>query len=111
MPNSYAPYDGTNATGICDVLIYQARGDTAADSIIEGANSTVSGIIYAPSAALTVSGGATISSAIVNGVQQTLAFVADTASLTGSGTININVASNDTVLNTGTNVKKILLVN
>jgi Flp pilus assembly protein TadG len=99
VPNaSYAPYDGTNGKGICDVLIYQQRGDSTADNITEGATTTLTGIIYAPSAALSISGGATISSAISNGNPQTLALIQNTLSMTGSGTLNISVAPNDPYL-------------
>jgi Flp pilus assembly protein TadG len=99
VPNaSYAPYDGTNGEGICDVLIYQARGDSTADTVSEGATTTLTGIIYAPSASLTISGGATISSSISNGNPQTLALIQDTLTMTGSGTLNISVAPNDPYL-------------
>jgi hypothetical protein len=113
VPNaSYAPYDGTNGEGICDVLIYQQRGDSTADNITEGATTTLTGIIYAPSASLSISGGATISSSISNGNPQTLALIQNTLTMTGSGTLNISVAPNDPYLsNTIAPTTSILLTN
>ena len=111
LPNAYAPYDGTNGEGICGVLIYQARTDTAADNIIEGATSTVTGIIYAPGSAVAVSGGATISAAATNGAAGTLAFIQSTFSLTGSGAINVSAASGAAVGGTTTTTTESLLVN
>jgi Flp pilus assembly protein TadG len=113
VPNaSYAPYDGTNGEGICDVLIYQARGDSTADNVSEGANTTLTGIIYAPSAALSITGGATISSSISNGNPQTLALIQDTLTMTGSGTLNISVSSTDPYLGAATApTKGIILTN
>ena len=113
LPNAYAPYDGTNAEGICGVLIYQARGDTAADNIIEGATSTITGIIYARDAAVAVSGGASISAAVSNGAAGTLAFIQSTFSLTGSGAINVSAASGSAVGTTTTTTTKTqaLLIN
>jgi len=82
-----APYDGTDGEGICGILIYQARTDTAADTIDEGATSTITGSIYAPDAALTVSGGATLNLTSSNGSYPALeqTSIADS----GSGTINL----------------------
>ena len=111
LPNGYAPYDGTNGEGICGVLIYQARTDTAADNIIEGATSTITGIIYAPGAAIAVSGGATISAAATNGAAGTLAFIQSTFSLTGSGTINVSAGSSGAVGGTTTTTTQALLIN
>lgn len=110
-PNAYAPYDGTGGEGICGVLIYQARGDTAADAITEGATSTITGILYAPSASLAVSGGATISAATSNGAAGTLAFIQSTFSLTGSGTINVSAANGSGVGSSTTTTTQSLLVN
>ncbi|MDR3520701.1 MAG: pilus assembly protein TadG-related protein [Acidocella sp.] len=53
---SNSPYDGTDGEGICGIVIYQERGDTAADTVNEGASGTFNGGIYAPNAPLTVSG-------------------------------------------------------
>ncbi len=53
---SNAPYDGTNGEGICGVLIYQARNDTAEDYIVTNTTGHITGIIYAPNAALSLSG-------------------------------------------------------
>ncbi len=111
LPNGYAPYDGTNGQGICGVLIYQARSDTAADNIIQGATSTITGIIYAPGAAVAVSGGATISAAATNGAAGTLAFIQSTFSLTGSGTINVSAGSSGAIGGTTTTTMQSLLIN
>jgi Flp pilus assembly protein TadG len=55
--NGNTPYDGTDGEGICNVVIYQARGDTTTDYEDEGASTTFGGAIYAPSAGLVVGGG------------------------------------------------------
>ncbi len=110
-PNSYAPYDGTGGQGICGVLIYQQRGDTTADNIVEGANSTITGTIYARDAALNVSGGASISSSVVNGVSQGLAFIQNTLSLTGSGTINVSATPGSGSSTPTTNASQSYLIN
>lgn len=111
LPNAYAPYDGTNGEGICGILIYQAHGDTTADVISEGANSTITGIIYARDAALSISGGATLSSAVTSGTAGTLALIQSTLSLTGSGTLNLNVASGSALAPTLTTTYVPLLTN
>jgi Flp pilus assembly protein TadG len=90
LPNAYAPYDGTNAEGICGVLIYQQRSDTTADNIIEGATTTITGTIYAPSANLTISGGASIASTVSGGVSQGLSFIINSLSVTGSGSLTVS---------------------
>jgi hypothetical protein len=82
-----APYDGTNGEGICGILIYQARTDTAGDTIDEGATSTVTGSIYAPDAALTVSGGATLNITSDNASDPALEQTGINDS--GSGTVNL----------------------
>jgi Flp pilus assembly protein TadG len=87
------PYDGTNGQGICGVLIYQARADTKANTINEGAQTTINGYVYAPSAALTVSGGATIapsgytSQSNPASITGALSIIAQSVTLNGSGTI------------------------
>jgi Flp pilus assembly protein TadG len=50
------PYDGTNGEGICGVIIYQARNDTAEDYISEGTSTVFNGTIYAPDAELDLYG-------------------------------------------------------
>jgi hypothetical protein len=100
-----APYDGTDGEGICGVLIYQARGDTTADAIDEGANATVNGIIYALNAPLSVSGGANYS-ASANG---TLAIIASSVSDTGSGRITLSASSTSGLGGAGTT--SVVLVN
>jgi hypothetical protein len=82
-PASYpesAYTDGTDGQGICGVLIYQARTDTTADAVNEGANTTMTGIIYAAGGALTVSGGATITS---SNTSDTFTLIVNTISATG----------------------------
>jgi Flp pilus assembly protein TadG len=87
------PYDGTNGQGICGVLIYQDRGDTKADTINEGAQTTINGYVYAANAALTISGGATIaplgytSQSNLSSITGMLSVIAKTFALNGSGTI------------------------
>lgn len=60
-PTANPPYDGTNGEGICNVLVYQDRSDSATDTIDEGASATYNGTLYIPSAALNISGGGAIS--------------------------------------------------
>jgi Flp pilus assembly protein TadG len=76
--------DGTDGEGICGVLIYQARGDTTADSVDAGAATTMTGIIYAPGGALTVDGGSTITSA---NSSDTFTLIINTISATGGTTV------------------------
>jgi Flp pilus assembly protein TadG len=82
-----APYDGTDGEGICGIVIYQARSDTTADVISEGAASTMNGSLYAPNAGLTVSGGATISITSSNASDPALEQTGINDS--GSGTVNL----------------------
>jgi len=92
-PSSYpeAQYtDGTGGEGICNVLIYQARTDLAADSVDAGATSTITGIIYAPGGALSVDGGATIESA---NTSETFALIVNTISATGGTKILPSLAA------------------
>jgi Flp pilus assembly protein TadG len=94
QPSSYPNplyTDGTNGEGICGVLIYQARNDSTADAVNAGANSTVTGIIYAPSGSLSVTGGATIASADPS---QTFALIVNTISATGGTKILPSLAAN-----------------
>jgi|GEM_PF-3916697 Flp pilus assembly protein TadG len=81
-----APYDGTNGKGICGVLVYQDRADTTGDTITEGAGTIMNGIIYAPSASLTVNGSGSISS---NSSDLGLAIVAKSVNVSGGGTITL----------------------
>jgi Flp pilus assembly protein TadG len=59
-------YDGTDGEGICGIAIYQARGDTTADTVDEGAGSTFNGGIYAPDAPLTISGAGALNITTTN---------------------------------------------
>jgi Flp pilus assembly protein TadG len=93
QPSSYPNIlynDGTNGEGICGVLIYQVHGDTAADSVVAGANSTMNGIIYAPDGALSVTGGATIEAA---NSSQTFALIVNKISATGGTKVFTSLAS------------------
>jgi hypothetical protein len=109
---SASPYDGTNNEGICGVLIYQARGDSTPDAIVEGANSTITGIIYAPSAPLSISGGASLAAAPnADGSAGTLAVLADSIMMTGSGTLHASAAANSLVAQTATTTTQALLSN
>ncbi len=98
-PNCVAPAsypltaysDGTDGVGICGLLIYQARNDATADAVNEGANTTMTGIIYAPDGALSVSGGATIESA---NSAATFALIVNTLSATGGTKILPTLAAN-----------------
>ena len=93
QPSSYPNIlynDGTNGEGICGVLIYQVHGDTAADSVVAGATSTMNGIIYAPDGALSVTGGATIEAA---NSSQTFALIVNKISATGGTKVFTSLAS------------------
>ena len=83
-PNS--PYDGTNGEGICGIAIYQARGDSATDTVNEGAASTFKGGIYTPSAPLIMSGAGALNIA-TDGVPGLVV-----ASINDSGSGNIKIA-------------------
>jgi hypothetical protein len=85
-----APYDGTDGEGICGVLIYQSRGDTAADNLIEGSSETFNGAVYAPDAPLTVSGNGamTINTSNLTGLE--------VASISGSGSGSIDLTNTAT---------------
>ena len=85
---SVFPYDGTNGEGICGISIYQARNDSAADSITEGAATSFNGAIYIPDATLTISGGASIS-ITTSGVPALVA-----AGLTDSSSSTISITEN-----------------
>ncbi|WP_298285100.1 TadE/TadG family type IV pilus assembly protein [Acidocella sp.] len=86
------PYDGTDGEGICGVLIYQSRADTAADTVNEGASTVMNGWIYAPSASLTDSGAGTIapsgySTGGASGITGSLGIVVGSISVTQGGTV------------------------
>lgn len=68
------------------LLFFQSRTDTSALSVAGSSGSTVQGILYAPSAAVTLSGSST-------GTTMSLDIVCDTLSVTGNGTFtNSNYA-------------------
>jgi Flp pilus assembly protein TadG len=93
QPSSYPNVlytDGTDGEGICGVLIYQARNDATADAVNEGANSTMTGIIYAPAGSLSVTGGATIEAA---NTSNTFALIVNTVSATGGTKIFPSLAA------------------
>ena len=90
MPATPYPWDGTNGQGICGILIYQVNGDTTPDSIVEGASSTVNGIVYTPSAALNLSGtGSMAAASNTDGTAGTLAILANGFNLDGSASIAV----------------------
>jgi Flp pilus assembly protein TadG len=93
QPSSYPNVlytDGTDGEGICGILIYQACNDAAADAVVEGANSTMTGIIYAPDGALSVSGGATLEAA---NAADTFALIVNKVSATGGTKILPSLAA------------------
>jgi len=104
---SMFPYDGTDGEGICGILVYQARGDTAADSVDEGANSTMNGVVYALSAPLSVSGGANYGA---SSTANTFGILASSVSDTGSGRITLSSAVGG-ALGGGSTTNTLLLVN
>jgi len=90
------PYDGTNGYGICGVAIYQARGDTTPDDIVEGGSSSISGAIYTPNAALTLSGAGALTVTSVGYSSVTAASV----TVSGSGSITLTETAG-TIYNSG----------
>jgi Flp pilus assembly protein TadG len=80
------PYNG--------VLVFQARSDTDAMSITGSGGDTIKGIVYAPAAALTLTGSGSMS--------VSLDMIVDSLSVTGSGSVtdtNYSVVTNaDSVL-------------
>jgi hypothetical protein len=108
QPSSYpnALYtDGTGGEGICGILVYQARNDSAADAVNEGANTTMTGIIYAPAGALSVTGGANIASA---NSSQTFALIINTLSATGGTKVLPSLAAGSS-LGSGTSTSTMLV--
>jgi Flp pilus assembly protein TadG len=104
---SMFPYDGTDGEGICGILVYQARGDTAADTVDEGSSSTMNGVVYAPNAPLAVSGGANYGA---TSTSTTFAIIASSVTDTGSGHITLSAAAGG-ALGGGTTTNTLLLVN
>lgn len=69
------------------VLFFQARSDSQSLTVSGGSGATIEGILYAPAAAVTLSGGS-------SGTSMSLDIVADTLTITGSGTFtNSNYAT------------------
>jgi hypothetical protein len=108
QPSSYPNVlytDGTDGEGICGILVYQARNDATADAVNEGANTTITGIIYSPDASLSATGGASIASA---NSSQTFAMIVNTLSATGGTKILPSLASG-TQLGSGTTTTTMLV--
>jgi hypothetical protein len=91
-----APTSGTYS----GVLFFQARNDTHSLTVSGGGGTTVQGILYAPAAAVTLSGGS-------SGAVMSLDVVSDTLTVTGNGTftnsnyaadINLNSVLSKTIL-------------
>jgi Flp pilus assembly protein TadG len=85
--NPVMPYDGTNGHGICGVVIYQDRNDTATDYVSEGAASTFNGAIYTPNAPLILSGAGALN-ITATGMS---GLTADSISDSGSGKVTVTV--------------------
>jgi Flp pilus assembly protein TadG len=91
-----APTSGTYS----GVLFFQSRSDSSSMSISGGSGSTIQGIIYAPMAALTISGS--------SGLTMSLDLIADSLTVSGSGTFtDSNYA---TVTNTSSVLGKTVMV-
>ncbi len=82
------PYDGTDGKPICGVAIYQARSDSATDTLNGSGKISVTGTIYCPWAPLNISGAGTlkITASSASGLPGL-----ETGSLTDSGSGNITV--------------------
>jgi hypothetical protein len=84
MLNFTAPTSGSYN----GVLFYQDRADTQPASIQGGANSTLTGILYFPSAALTIGNGSCTMASI------SAPIVANTITMVGGSTLQDNSYSN-----------------
>lgn len=104
------PYDGTGGEGICGVLLYQARDDSAADSIAGSATETFDGIIYTPAAPLALSGTGTLASSNPADFNLTLGVIADTMSVTGSAQVTLQAAPNSPLSDAGATTYQPVLV-
>jgi len=82
------PYDGTDGEAICGVAIYQARSDSAADTLNGSGKISVTGTIYCPMAPLNISGAGTLKmiASSTSGLPSL-----ETGSITDSGSGNITV--------------------
>ena len=74
------------------VLIFQARNDVNSLTVAGGSGTIVQGILYAPAAAVTLSGGST-------GAAMSLDIVSDTLTVTGNGTFSNSNYAVDTNIN------------
>ncbi|HET9086664.1 MAG TPA: pilus assembly protein TadG-related protein [Acidobacteriaceae bacterium] len=93
QPNEYASSAISSApSGICGVLIYQARNDIAPDAL-HAATGRVSGIIYAPGASLRITGQGTLAANTgSDGTSGTLSVVADTIVVSGGAQLDASAA-------------------
>lgn len=105
-----SPYDGTNGEGICGILIYQARNDASPDSLSGSATQTFNGIIYAPSAALSMTGASSISTGNPENINLTLGVLVNSLSVTGSSNINLQAAPTSVLSNTNSTTYEPVLV-
>ena len=74
------------------VLFFQARNDVNSLTVAGGSGTIVQGILYAPAAAVTLSGGST-------GAAMSLDIVSDTLTVTGNGTFSNSNYAVDTNVN------------
>lgn len=80
-----APTSGTYS----GLLFFQSRSDSSSLSIAGGSGTTVQGILYAPAAAVTLSGSS-------SGTTMSLDIVCDTLTVTGNGTFTNSNYAEDT---------------
>lgn len=104
------PYDGTNGEGICGVLIYQARNDASPDSLSGSATQTFDGIIYSPSAFLSMTGSSLISTSNPANINLTLGVLVNSLSVTGSANINLQAAPTSVLSNTNSTTYEPVLI-
>jgi Putative Flp pilus-assembly TadE/G-like len=91
-----APTSGTYS----GILFFQSRSDTSALSITGSSGSTIQGILYAPAAALTLTGSGTMT--------VSLDIIVDSLTETGSG--SVNVTNYAVVTNTNSVLGKTVMV-
>lgn len=101
--------DGTNGGGICGIAIYQGLNDGSMMTLKGDTGSTITGIIYAPKANLTLSGNGGFAAGAyaagsLNGQLGTLSVMVNSVTLNGNGRLDLNINQND---NAGTTVSQL----
>jgi Flp pilus assembly protein TadG len=80
------PFDGTNGEGICGILIYQERADTATDYSSGSSSGYFNGTLYMPDAGLNFVGSGTMS----YGSSNEFNLIANNLDMNGSGSLLVS---------------------